>query len=263
MTDNIELTGFSRLLDQMDLWRNFPHYRLEFRADLVFGMFLPEILGKSQLAQESNVEIHPRLIPEFPFPHGLQNTESKNRTSDRIDFAVFGSLPDGRYCLYLIELKTDSSSINDPQNEKLAALETRNEAEQTIKDWLESIKSVIKSTKQKGKYLYVLHALSEWGLIKEQVLAPILEKYWNSGSRSGLQALVERLSINDEISSNLQIKTILITPDRYTTELEKPLLIRFSELAHWLRKQRTSEGERFALSLEKWNTRAGAMPPGQ
>ena len=48
------------LFDRLDVWRHFPNYQLERRADIFFALYLPEVL-------ESTLEIaiNPLLAPEF------------------------------------------------------------------------------------------------------------------------------------------------------------------------------------------------------
>lgn len=76
-----------RVLMQLDEWRHLPAYQLERRVDVLFGMFLPEILQEQGIVpQNSSVEV----IPEFPLHKTRLGMSSKEgNLSVNVDFAVF------------------------------------------------------------------------------------------------------------------------------------------------------------------------------
>lgn len=69
------------LFDLLDRWRHLPSYRLEPRADAIFGLFLPDTLDR-HLAPRG-IAVDPLVIPEFPL--GQIDT----RRSDKADFLQY------------------------------------------------------------------------------------------------------------------------------------------------------------------------------
>ena len=91
----ISLEGVLCLLDR---WRHLPAYQLERRADILFAMFLPEVL-----ATHFELEAEPTIVPEFPIK------ELTNFRSKKVDYFAYAS--DGRHS-FLVELKTDKESVS-------------------------------------------------------------------------------------------------------------------------------------------------------
>jgi len=52
------------LFNRLDAWRHLPAYQLERRADIFFGLFLPDALNHH--LRSRGISINPRVIPEFP-----------------------------------------------------------------------------------------------------------------------------------------------------------------------------------------------------
>ena len=67
------------LFDLLDQWRYLPSYRLESRADAVFGLFLPHALDR-HLAPRG-IAIDPRIISEFPLGQGTPNVPTRPTSS--------------------------------------------------------------------------------------------------------------------------------------------------------------------------------------
>ena len=96
------------LLDLLDGWRHLPSYSLEPRANAMFGMFLPDVLGR-HLAPRG-ITVDPRVIPEFPL--GQRGT----KRSDKVDY--FAVSRDRKHA-FLVELKTDMVSFRGSQEDYL------------------------------------------------------------------------------------------------------------------------------------------------
>ena len=92
----VSLEGVLCLLDR---WRHLPAYQLERRADILFALFLPEVL-----ATHFGLEAEPTIVPEFPIKQPT-NFRSKN-----VDYFAYAS--DGKHS-FLVELKTDKASVSE------------------------------------------------------------------------------------------------------------------------------------------------------
>ena len=66
------------LFASLDRWRHLPAYQLERRADIYFGLFLPDVLNHHLGSR--NLTIDPRIIPEFPLG------QAASRRSDKADY---------------------------------------------------------------------------------------------------------------------------------------------------------------------------------
>lgn len=120
------------MLRHLDDWRHLPKYQLERRADLFFGLFIRQIV-----AAHFGDNIHNIVIPEFPFKRNDKTNHTVN-----FDYVLFSS---NCTTVYILELKTDSNSVDDDQ---LCYL---NEAV-NFYDILNGISAVISKTQHKEKY---------------------------------------------------------------------------------------------------------------
>lgn len=150
----ISLEGVLCLLDR---WRHLPAYQLERRADILFALFLPEVLkkrfGTSDLC----------LIPEFPIKKSLFQDDPTYQSINVDYLAVSADLTRG----FLIELKTDMMSIDKEQVCRLKCASRKGIAE--IVCGLKSIarsSSVTKSRVIRGKYYFLLKEIERLGLIR-------------------------------------------------------------------------------------------------
>lgn len=91
----------------LDKWRHLPAYQLERRIDILFALFLPEVLEKC-----TGKAINTLLIPEFPVKQKGSNS------SNKVDFLALQS-GDPAERAFLIELKTDMASRRDEQDQYL------------------------------------------------------------------------------------------------------------------------------------------------
>jgi hypothetical protein len=155
-------SGLEQLLDQLDHWRNFAAYKLEQRIDPLIGMCLPDIL-KVNLKKS----VCQNIIPEFPFPTKklLENDSSGMKESfrcDRIDYAAFCSESN---VLYLVELKTDSTSVSGKQLDKLQKVAENSIDPDYIGKWVRLIADVAIASIKPRKYISILYELQKWKFI--------------------------------------------------------------------------------------------------
>ena len=146
----------------LDRWRHLPAYQLERRADIFFALYLPEVLG-----EHFGRKINPLLVPEFPIRKGLLHGNGDNQ-SIKADYLA---LEDGAFPkrAFLVELKTDSASQRDDQDENLG-----HAVDVGLKGLVEGVIDICGATDQRRKYVHLLHLLSRLGLIEyEDDLFPV------------------------------------------------------------------------------------------
>ena len=135
----------------LNRWRHLPGYQLERRTDVLFALFLPEVL------KYSGIEIKYPLIPEFPI--------DKNKEDGRHKQADYFALSESRRKGILIELKTDVASIRIEQLETLLGVASRG-SQDLIKDVICLAQNKNNSRLTRGKYAHLLHDLSELNLVE-------------------------------------------------------------------------------------------------
>ena len=147
MTDYCVASLFSRL----DEWRHLPAYQLERRADIFFGLFLPEALNHH--LRSRGISINPSVIPEFPL------RQKTNRRSDKADYFALST---DRKHAFLIELKTDLRSLRDGQEQYLGEARKRG-----MRGILEDVKYMAqaKNPNSRRKYFHLLRALANLELM--------------------------------------------------------------------------------------------------
>ena len=251
-------SGLRRLFEQLETWRHFAAYKLENRIDPMFGLFLPEIL--EGLVKERS-DIHPEVIPEFPFPQclallGDEEQVEDTLRSDRIDFAVYCR---ERNVLFLVELKTDMESVCDKQLKKMASVCA---VENIGVEWLKTIVEIAKPKRsQTGKYLHLIHVLHQWGLVGPPEGAA--KKQWCSeGRRHGLTAELDDLkeSCDNERARGLSLQPVLIQPQAAAdgkelvgNKFEQFIVAGFEDIAKILDEHPEDSGAAlFAEFLRKW-----------
>jgi len=153
-------SGLEQLLDQLDHWRNFAAYKLEQRIDPLIGMCLPKII-EGYIGRE----IFKNIIPEFPFPTEILMPENDEKRGslrcDRIDYAAFCA---DKKILYLIELKTDATSVSLKQLDKLQAVAVKSENSNLVNKWMEGLIKVANSSSKPRKYIPIFYELKKWDL---------------------------------------------------------------------------------------------------
>lgn len=251
--------GLRRLFEQLTTWRNFAAYKLESRIDVMFGLFLPQILGALDKAQ---TDIHPEVIPEFPFPQRLRPDGGQNTLrSDRIDFAAYCR---AQNVLYLVELKTDMESVRDAQLDRMAQVCS---ADNVGVAWLNTIVEIAKpdSSDQTGKYLHLIQVLHKWGLVGSPKGAA--SKQWADTGRHGLTAELDALktSCDNQLTNSLSLQPVLIKPqaeEEQPGEGEHFIVAEFRDVAQVLDKESDPDAALFAEFLRKWDQNpAGSAPP--
>ena len=217
------------LFDLLDRWRHLPSYRLEPRADVMFGLFLPDALDR-HLAPRG-IAVDPRIIPEFPL--GQRGT----KRSDKADF--FAVSRDRRHA-FLVELKTDMASLRGSQEEYL---------ERAVKGGLgallRDIVSMAKARNPRARRKY-FHLLQHLAALDLMTLPLELEERIHDRPR-GVYGCIETIDIPAALP---EIAVIHVLP-KTGKATEGMNCIGFESFAAVA--ESTGEfGRRFAASLREW-----------
>ena len=227
----ISLEGVLCLLDR---WRHLPAYQLERRADILFALFLPEVLEKR--FGTSNL----RLIPEFPIKKSLLPAYRGDTTAQSInvDFLAVAreeGEPAGQ--AFLVELKTDMASRNEKQVRDLCQA-----AEVGLKSLVCGTVEIARATDQKKKYAHLLYFLSELGLVECQD-TPSNVKGYKVADRTTWPCL----------------ELVYVQP-----KCPKMTTIDFNQFAATIEKDGSDIGRTFAGYLREWAARdAGDRDPNK
>jgi hypothetical protein len=223
------------IFDLLDTWRHLPKYQLERRADIFFAGCLPDFLGA-----RFGVEIHPLLIPEFPIMRALP--EVADRASCNIDYLALTR--DLRYG-FLVELKTDSSSRRDEQDQYLQRAKSMG-----LRGLVEQLLQIVCASKHKHKYCCLLRLLEKHELLQlpSELDAALSSKHYVSG----VNACLPRVTVT---APNPEMRVVYLQPIA-----ERADEIGFEELAMWLERRPEALAQRFAISLRRWAADKAGWP---
>ena len=145
----------AHLFNLMDAWRHLPGCRLEGRLAPFFELFLLDVLGECL-----DVELHPVVIPEFPLRKGTldgENAHAKPNQSYNVDYVAFSM---DRREAFLVELKTDMSSVDDDQKRYLCKAR-----EKGLGEFVSGVIEICTATEKATKYVHLLHLLASLKLV--------------------------------------------------------------------------------------------------
>ena len=251
----------SRILEQLDEWRQLPAYQLERRVDVMFGMLLPTVIGvKFDVDPDSC-----RVIPEFPLHKGKLKMSEDNR-SVKVDFAVFFNRGGGNH-LCLVELKTEQNSFSVSQIRTMQKAKMKAGARAIFAGVLEAAKA----SDEPRKYAHLIWKLYEIGCIDLPEVDGF-RKIPMEKERPGLTGKTGQLTRLGEANvsekwSDANIDLLGILP-RELNEKKCEILtkygffrITFGEFAGMLRKATVQPFgvefvETFASFLDRWNENA-------
>lgn len=202
--------SLSCVLEKLRRWRHFPAYQLERRVDILFSFVLPKVVQREFERSETD---NWYVVPEFPLHKGIVFDAKKNKNqSIKVDFAVF-SKSDKQ--IFLVELKTDNSSIKKKQ------LKHMEEAKKAGVSKL--LKGVIKCARHSDgrgqrKYFHLICELENIGCIhvpkKFDQLDVSAEK---PGLNKALKELCKRSSLKTVVSNSWKdtpVELVLLFPGK-------------------------------------------------
>ncbi|MGL1902497.1 MAG: hypothetical protein OCC49_10200 [Fibrobacterales bacterium] len=88
------------LFKNIDKWRGFPNWHIRPFLDVLFGIYLEELLGCNGI---KNIEM---IVPAFPLRHGDMYDGIRSNRSSLVDYAVFTERT-----LYLIDIDIGEAGL--------------------------------------------------------------------------------------------------------------------------------------------------------
>jgi len=222
-------TSINTVFDRLDAWRHFPSYALERRADIFFSVYLREVIE-----EELHVELADTIIPEFPLKH------ADNNQSDKVDYLLCSS---DRLRIFLVELKTDLSSLRQTQSEYLSRAQTTG-----LTAILNDVCAIVKATNYRPKYHHLLRDLSNLGFL---TLPPEIEAGLASGQSRQVAAALQKIAVAELSTSAIEI--VYIQPQHSN----EPNRIDFETFARQVARHPDPLSQRFSESLLRWRSAAG------
>lgn len=147
----------NEIFDRLDEWRNFPAYLLEGRADIFFGIYLPNIISKRFGSAIDHI------IPEFPIKAGSIFNADPTHASHPLK-VNFLAISESEREVYMISLKTDINSLRPLQYNHLHKAK-----EHTIRNIVDGILDIQQASMLKKKYNNLLQQLQKVGWLDESL----------------------------------------------------------------------------------------------
>jgi hypothetical protein len=141
-----------QIFSNLDEYRQLPNYQLERRADIFFSIYLKEILEKHLVVEIDS------FIPEFPLK--IDRTTHSGKSSNLSNKADYFAVCWQSKTIYLIELKTESTSLRISQHEYLV-----NAKEKGLYSLLNDLCNIGKASRHKAKYTMLFKYLRDLKLI--------------------------------------------------------------------------------------------------
>lgn len=224
------MTQIDMLFDRLDVWRHFPNYQLERRADIFFSLYLPEVLEA-----KLGFPILPDLVPEFPVRIGTIYPEIPIDKSYKIDYVALSA--DSQTAV-LVELKTEMMSRRPEQDEYLLSAQMVG-----FSDLLDGLLNIFTATNAKRKYFYLLTQLESMGLL---FIPNSVKEVMSRSSLYGLNAFAQDIK-NTAKEKVTKILVVYVQPHGESSDI-----ISFRDFAEVVRRHDDPVSERFALSLSAW-----------
>jgi hypothetical protein len=217
-----------QFFDRMDDWRHFPNYQLERRADLVFSLYLGQVLHF-----KTKDEIADLFVPEFPVRIGTIYPDIPIDKSYKIDYVA---LSKSGNVAYLVELKTEGASRRESQDKYLYASQAVG-----MTALLEGVLRIFRATQAKRKYYYLLKQLEAMGLLE---IPTDFEEAMRQKSLKGVNQASESVHITSEVS---RCEVLYIQPNG-----DDEQVVSFATFADIIEKNEDPFANRFAQSLREW-----------
>lgn len=229
----------NRVFDVLDDWRNLPHYQLERRADIFFGVFLKQIVEQHFLCNGEKIRIS-SIIPEFPIKKSMIDSSYTDNRSYKIDYALFS---ENAQRVFFLELKTDMTSIHKDQMQVMKSLNGM-----CFQEILEGLKPLF-MTGARRKYLYLFKQLEDMGLLK--LPEDLVERVETQRQAKQLIKEIEIYSLDSTI------EVVYILPKKAKSDAGPnsfAQVIVFEQIVEILRRRPSDPlAARFAESLEEWS----------
>ena len=242
----------------MDDWRHLPAYRLQARADPFFALYLRDVLS-----QHLNLELHPVVIPEFPLRAGSlygedklarlrekKGTAPRDNQSYNVDYVAFSHDCE---TAFLVELKTDMSSIDYAQECYLRCARDRN-----LGPLVEGVVTICKDSRKRRKYVHLLHLLANLGLVSIEEREALYRKTFPT-PQSGWSNVFD--CVKATVDGKLKCTQIIYIQPRESKKPKKDLeYIYFDDVADIVQPL-GDLGRIFADYLRQWKCDPGKREP--
>jgi hypothetical protein len=217
MLDSSSSNNIDKLFNYLDEFRQLPAYQLERRADIFFAFYLKEIL-----ANHFPEVIIDSFIPEFPIKiDSITSGGNSSNLSNKVDYLAVSM---GSKKIFLIELKTNTTSLRTLQHEYLIKAKKYG-----LIPILQDLITINKASRHKQKYAVLFQHLKELKLI-DDTIKPIFE-------------------------SEFTIEIVYIIPainERNKALLAETTLITFNSIIGCLNHHSDELTQRFIKSLANW-----------
>jgi hypothetical protein len=221
----------SQLFDRMDDWRHFPDYQLERRADILFSLYMCDVL-ESKLG----FPILDDLAPEFPVRIGTIYQDIPINRSYKIDYLAMST--SGKQPI-LVELKTEGLSRRVEQDKYLLASQQAG-----LTRLLDGLLDIFRATNSKRKYFSLLLHLERMKLVK---IPDTLSTIMAGSSLYGATEASRQVQILAQDTEPPLI--VYVQPSG-----NGPDVISFREYADFVENHDHVIAQRFAQSLREWAT---------
>jgi hypothetical protein len=200
-----------------------PNYQLERRADVLFSLYLPEVVSV-----KVGKDVFPIMIPELPIHCGLIDEARVDMKSIKADYLLMAN---DRTEAYLLELKTDDRSRRPKQDKAMVEICRPGKGLSCV---LESAKQIAAASSRPEKYAEMFRVLSEMQL----VTIP-------SGA-SANRMWFERVEV---LPCPKKLRVIYVKP---TNEFDEPDIIDFAEMRQCVQRYDDELSVEFAERLKVW-----------
>ena len=241
----------AQMFNILDAWRHLPGYRLEGRLAPFFELFLQDVLGECLKDELHPAGLHPVVIPEFPLRKGTLDSDNDSNQSYNVDYVAFSK---NRQKVFLVELKTDMGSRRPEQDEYL--LDAR---QKPFRCFVLGTMQLARASKQKPKYLHLMHLLSNLELVSIENAANLYHRTYPK-PRSGWNKAFDGVQlVGSWESEDTKSKVVYIQPECKRDDPDHGTrYIGFSEVADTV-QQRGKLGYLFANYLRQWTCRQADM----
>ena len=240
--DNAESRTIADVFNILDCWRHLPAFRLELQVAPFFALFLRDVMS-----WKFGVQMHPIVIPEFPLKITNGN-QSKN-----VDYLLFSEKRDSAF---LVELKTDMSSIDPEQKKYLCRAKAAGMEQLTT-----GIVEICGNSDKKAKYIHLLDRLSKLDLVSIQKSEELYAQTFPKPKRGWSKVFRENCSNADGTWPKCEV--VYIQPDRHKDDDKDGFEhLYFNEVADVVQGH-GELGVLFANYLRSWTEPAGERNPAE
>jgi hypothetical protein len=233
------MVNIETIYDLLDNWRGLPSYQLERRADIYFAYYLPQIIMNAFPEDHINEKItHGNIVPEFPLK------KDENRQSNKVDYVVFCEKK-----LYLIELKTDSNSLDYTQRDYLKSAKDK-----SLFELISIIPELAIGSEQRQKYMHLLKYLKEmlWMLYKIEIKSETATSMYQK--KHFITLVNEFDEMKEEFDARkIDVEVVYILPKDDDLVQKSGIkhigqIVTFEKIVEWLKE----DNIRFCDSLMRW-----------